>query len=566
MTDTSLLVDLGLVIIAATVISLLMGMLKQPLVLGYVIGGFLIGPALFGIVNNPAEIAILSELGIAFLLFIIGLELNIAKIKHVGGISVIVGFFQVLLTFGSGLLAFTLLGFDFIASFYVGLAVAFSSTMVVIKILADNRELESLHGQIVLGVMLIQDILAVFALSLLPTLTNLQPSIIGMFFLKIMIFVAALVLVSRFVVPFIMKQAQHNSELIFLAALSIIFGFSYLAIVLNFSIAIGAFLAGLALSVSPLHLDIGQKIAPLRDFFLVMFFVTFGMQVRLDNFSTFIIPIVVIVLVSMPIKAFITFALLKLFKYGNRTAFLTGVQKAQVSEFSLVLMTVGVSLGHISQDLASIVTIAALFTILLTPYVIGLDDTMFAFLARIIPNFRGEGDREESLSNVTDHLKNHVVLFGFYKMAPNILRALQEKKLQVVVVDHNPEKVQRLVSSGVHAVCGSMANPEVHEKVSLSTARFVISTVPRKDRNEILLHHLKEQKNKTVGIFTAENINDALDLYALGADYVTVPETLAGEKVANYFEYSTPAGIRKWGKKHRSRIAEQLVDDQKWAQ
>src|SRR3989338_6449327 len=260
MVEASLLSDLGLVIIAATAISIVMRMLKQPLILGYVLGGIVIGRMMFGLIKNPSEIAILSELGVAFLLFIIGLELDIKKIKQVGPISLVIGVLQVCFTFLLGFGASILLGMPPIVGFYLGFGIAFSSTMVVIKLLADNKELESLHGQLVLGVMLVQDIFAVFVLSLLPFLNNLSPGIFAGFAIKLVLFVIILVAASWLLLPKLMKIVSLSSELLFMTALTVVFAFGYLAHALDFSIAIGAFFAGIALSSSPLHLDIGSKI------------------------------------------------------------------------------------------------------------------------------------------------------------------------------------------------------------------------------------------------------------------------------------------------------------------
>ncbi len=558
--ESTLALDLGLVIIAATAISLLMRFLKQPLVLGYVIGGVLIGPAFLKFVVHPSEIAILSELGIAFLLFVIGLELDFKKIKQVGLVSSGVGLLQVSLCALVGFLVSLSLGFGVLPSIYIALGVSFSSTMVVIKILSDNKELESLHGELVLGIMLVQDIIAIFALSILTSLDSITPTFFLFFALKVALFGVLIVVASLIVLPWLMRQVSSSSELIFLAALSTIFLFAFLANKLQFSIAIGAFLAGLALSASPLHLDIRQRIEPLRDFFLVMFFVTLGMQVTFGDISVLIVPMVALIAVGMLGKGIITFFVLKGFRYGHRTSFLTSVQVAQVGEFSLVLVALGITLGHLDAAVGSLITIVALSSILLSTYLIKLDDNLFNFLPKLLPFFKENGVREESLTLVEKDLHDHIVLFGYHKIAPVILSTLIKKGTPFVIVDHNPEKVRTLVGKNINSICGSLINNEIYDKVSMANASMVVSTINFKDKNRYLLQKLKAMNKDAIAIVTASSVIDAIDLYKAGADYVIVPDTLGGEKVSNYIEHLTPQGIREWGVKHLASLQEQVKE------
>lgn len=557
---SSLVFDLGLVILVACSISLLMRLLRQPLVLGYVIGGIIIGPAAFHFVKDPSEISVLSDLGIAFLLFIIGLELDFKKVKQVGFVFSLIGAMQVAGTFVIGFVAGLLLGFSATTAFYIALGISFSSTMVVIKILSDNKELESLHGELVLGIMLVQDVIAIFALSLLPAIGSFQPSFIVFFLIKIMIFILLIIAINAIILPWIMKQVLHNSELLFLAALSIIFFFAYLAHLLGFSEAIGAFIAGLALSASPLHLEIRHRIEPLRDFFLVLFFVALGMQITFGNLDRIIIPIIAFIIIGVLVKGIITFLILKLFRYGNRTSFFTGIQVAQVGEFSLVLVTLGVSLGHVSLATGSLLTFITLATILLTTYLIRWDDKLFSLAQRFLPFFDLSGSREEAMGRVDRSLEGHVVVFGFHKMSPIIVNTLLKQKKKFIVVDHNPEKIRKLAARRINSICGSIDNPEVYEKANLSKAAIVISTVSLQDKNKFLLQKLKSMNPKALAIVSASTLNEAIELYKAGADYVIVPDSLGGEKVSNYLEHLSPQGIRDWGKKHLAMIHEELKE------
>ncbi len=564
MVESSLLFDLGLVIIAASAISLLMKLLRQPLVLGYVAGGVLIGPAVFQFVKNPTEIAVLSDLGIAFLLFVIGLELDFKKVRQVGVVFSMIGLLQVILTVAVGFAVGLIMGFNPLTSFYIALGVSFSSTMVVIKLLSDNKELESLHGELVLGIMLVQDVIAIFALSLLPSIQSIGFSFLFFFVLKVGLFAILIFVANALLLPWLMRQVAHNSELLFLGALSVIFFFAYLANLLGFSLAIGAFIAGLALSASPLHLEIRQKVEPLRDFFLVMFFVTLGMQVSFRSLGSLIVPLIAFILVGVFAKGIITYFLLKFFKYGNRTSFFTGVQIAQVGEFSLVLAALGVSLGHLTIEVSSLLTFVTLITILIATYLIRWDDSLFNLLPKFLPFFEKSGSREDSLSKVERNLKDHIVVFGFHKMAPIIMRSLIKKKMKFVIVDHNPEKIRTLSLKGINCICGSIANEDVYEKAGIEKASIVISTINFVDKNKIMLKKLKSTNPKSLAIVAASNASEAVELYSAGADYVIVPDSLSGEKVANYMEHLSPQGIRDWGRKHFEIIKQELKESERW--
>ena len=560
MTSIALLYDIGLVIIVATILAILARWLKQPLILGYVAAGIIIGPTVLGLIKNQDSISILSELGITFLLFMIGLELDINKLKQMGLPATIGGTLQVLFTFLAAFGVTLLLGFKYIEAIYIGLVISFSSTLIVVKLLSDKGELDSLHGKIILGILIIQDVLAVLALSLLNTINNFSLNIIiTVLFKGFSLFLIAYIL-SKYVLKYILNVISKSNELLFIGALSLCFLFAYFASFLGYSIAIGAFIAGVTLASSYQNLEIAGRIKPLRDFFLVLFFVSLGMQIIVKEIAPLIVPIVIFFLLTIIAKPIIIFIIMKFLKFGNRTSFFTGMNLGQISEFSLIVAAQGLVLGHISQSMFSAVTLLTIVTIVLTAYFIKWDDKIFSALKKILAPFESKKTLESKFVNLPDKpLKDHIIVFGIYRMGLKVIDGMMKLKKNFIVVDFNPEKIRDLIKKGVHCICGDMSNLEILEELNIDKAKMVISTVHIYENSALIIKKVREVNKEAIIIVSSRSITEALSLYEHGADYVIVPESLAGEKIYNYMVHLTLPGIKKWGKVHYKS----LVDEEK---
>ena len=362
--DLLILFEIGIIIIIATVFAYLIKALKQPIIPGYIIAGILVGPLVFGLVKNQSLINSLSEIGVAFLIFTAGFEIKLKKLKEVGSTVGIVGVFQVLIIF---LIAFgvsILFGIGNQSAIYVGLVVAFSSTMVVFKILSDRRELNSLHGRIIIGILLIQDVIAIIALLVLSSDFSLM-SLLNVF-VKGLLFVIIAVILSKIINP-ILKVSAKTHELMLLVSISFLFLFIIGSVLGGFSLIIGAFFAGISLANSDYKTEIEGKITPLREFFAVIFFVALGMQLRLIKMDLVYLFAILFGLVII-VKPFITMFLVRSFGYKKITSFFTGNTLGQTSEFSLILATMGLLLGQISQGLFSTLVLLTIFTMSLTIY------------------------------------------------------------------------------------------------------------------------------------------------------------------------------------------------------
>ncbi len=528
--DGNLFFEIGVILIITAIAAFLLRLMKQPQILSYVLVGILITP-LFGIITNTSLIESMSTVGIAFLLFIVGLEMNIKSLKNVALVSGVGGVIQILILFVFGYFIALLLGFLSIEAAYIGLILAFSSTMVVVKILSDRRELNTLHGHIIIGTLLVQDIVAIFALSVLTSINDFSATL---FILSIIKFVSLFLLSyigSKYLFPTVFRYAAKHPELLLISSLAVCFLFSLTFAVMGFSLAIGAFLAGVALGNLEYNLDIIGKVRSLKDFFSLLFFVSLGMGFSIAVVQDKWIEILVILLLILVLKPFIVMVVCSLFKYTKKPSFLTANALAQVGEFSLILAAQGLALGHISPDLFSITVIITIISIVLTSYYIEYNPFFYQVLRwplRFFNRFTTEG-----LEYITTETKPTVVLCGYNRLGYSIMQAFHKNKKDVLIVDYNPEVIAHLMKEEYHCIYGDVADEEIIHRMNLSHIRLVVSTVPSLSDNLFLIRKVRE-RNRNAKIFvTASDVDDALTLYQNGADYVVLPHFLGGEHVAN---------------------------------
>ena len=366
--------QITVVIFLAAILSIFFRFLKQPPILAFIATGIIVGPLGPFQFQNSALMQSLASIGITLLLFMIGLELKLTELKSVGKASLIAGSLQILLTSIVGFGITKLLGFSDLTSVYVGLALSFSSTIMIIKLLSDKRDLKSLYGKITVGILLVQDLVAIFVLIILSTLTSTSSINISLFDLlivgiKIVVLFGWVIVLGREVLPRLLNNIARSSESLFLFSLAWAFGVSALVSspFIGFSIEIGGLLAGLALANSIESYQIITKIKPLRDFFLTIFFVTLGMGIVFSNLSHVIVPVFVFSAFVLLISPIIVMLILGGLKYKKRTSFFTGVALAQISEFSLIMVFLGNKIGHLSGEIVSIITFVGVITLFSQP-------------------------------------------------------------------------------------------------------------------------------------------------------------------------------------------------------
>tara|TARA_Y100000310_G_scaffold139226_1_gene138517 strand:+ start:15627 stop:17354 length:1728 start_codon:yes stop_codon:yes gene_type:complete len=529
--------DMGIIIIAATLLGIFFRFIKQPLIPAYVLAGILLGPKVLGLVTDFEVIKVLGEIGIAFLLFVVGLELDIKKLKDIGWIASIGGTIKTLLLFTLGYLIAIYSGvFVHIEAVYVGLIVAFSSTMIVIKLLADKREIDTLHGRIVIGILLLEDFLAILAMSFLGSIEQVSPAFLFLALLKGFFIFILILFSSKFIFPLLFKFAAKSQELLFLLSVTTLFIFSIGINYLGFSIAIGAFAAGVAIGNLPYNFQIIGKIKPLRDYFATLFFATLGMELVFTSVESIAGPLIVLLIIVIVLKPIVVMVIASAFGYTRKTSFLAGINLAQVSEFSLIIVAQGMLIGQISREIFSIAVILAVITIVITSYFVKFDRSFYRRVRPLLKPLNVIRGKRKRLSYMPDHRKYNAILLGYDRIGYSILQAFKKLGKKFVVVDFNPDIVKRLIREKIPCLYGDIGDPEILERLDLDRAEIVISTVPELQDNKNLIKYVKERNKRTSIFVTANRIHEALDLYEAHADYVILPHFLGGHHVSLMLE------------------------------
>ena len=402
--------------------------------------------------------------------------------------------------------------------------------MVVMKLLSDKRELNTLHGRILVGILLLEDILAIFALSILSSVNGFTLAIFGMAVLKFIAIFAIAYLASKYIFPTIFRFSARHQELLLIMSLAVCFAFSLAFYYLGFSIAIGAFLAGITLGNLQYNLEIISKVKSLRDFFSLLFFVSLGMGLSLSVLQRQWKLFLVLLAVILILKPLIIMTICSFFKYTKKPSFLVANSLSQIGEFSLIIAAQGLALGHISSDLFSLVVLVMIVSITSTSYFMQNDQWVYKKLKKPLKIF--DVFTTEGLEYLPTKAEPKIVLCGHNRIGYSILRDLHEIKSKVLIIDYNPEVIAHLVKEGYHCIYGDATDEEILDRMNLEQISILISTVPELNDNYLLIHKVKSVNKKARVMVTANTVEDALKLYEHGADYVILPHFLGGEHVA----------------------------------
>jgi len=550
-------INLAIILLIAFIVSYIIRAFNQPLIIGYIIAGIIISPFVLQLNISVDTIQIFSNFGIAFLLFMVGLHLNPKVIKEIGTSSLFIGLAQIILTFViTFLVAYYLLGFALIASLYIGIALTFSSTIIIMKLLSDQKQLDSLYGKISIGILIIQDLVAIGVLMVISSMTN--GTNFASFAIQGLLFGAGLILilflVGIFVLPKITKVIAKSQELLFLFSIMWAFLISALFAWKGFSIEIGALLAGIVLSISPYSTEISSKIRPLRDFFLIIFFIILGLNIQLNNIGGIIIAAVILSLVALVLKPIIIMFFMALFGYTKRTNFLVGSSLAQISEFSIIIVALGVTMGHFGEEILSTITLTLIITIALSTYLIIYSNKFYNLLSKFISIFEKKGIKRNR--RIQKHYDT--ILFGYNRIGFNILRAFKKIKKKYLIVDFNPDTIANLNKMKIPCLYGDVYDPDLLEELPLNKIQLAVSTVPDCETNMLLIDTIRSVNPKAIVIVRAHTIRDAFDLYKRGANYVLTPHFLGGEylsKMVKTFK-TDPRGYSKERQKHFKMLKE----------
>lgn len=522
--------DIGMILLVATVLAAIARFVRQPLILAYIIAGIVLGPVGLKLIIDYPTIQLMSEIGIALLLFVVGLELDVRKIKNLGTQALIVGICQVVFTFIIGYYLLNWVGFTQTSSLWLSIAFTLSSTVIVVKLLSDKGELATLHGRIALGILLVQDFIAIIVMGFVEGLSGSPGIYLIVTLLKAAgMFIAALLL-GTIVFPFIFNRLSASQELLFLAGMAWFFIASAIAKSMGFSIAMGSFLAGVSLASMPYNVELIGKAKPLRDFFATIFFITVGMQIT-PSFQGVVWPIIAssaFILLGNPL---IVLAVMSVLGFKPRPGFLTGISVAQVSEFSLIIIAMGVATGILPQQAMSVMASVALITFAGSSYMIIHSDRIYNLLAKPLQVFSKLSLSKAVMPFEPEKINADVVLVGANRMGFSVMEACKKTKRSVFVLDYNPEVIRRLERAGIPALYGDLGDLETIEKLPLEKALLVVSTVPDLADNKALIRKTRQKNKKAAVIVTATWISEALELYSQGADYVLLPQFIGGQHV-----------------------------------
>src|SRR3989344_4319244 len=526
--------EISIVILLVTGVSLVMKLLKLPFVVGYILTGILVGPYAFNLLQSKENIEFLSKIGIIILLFIVGLGLNPKVLREVGKISLLAGLSQVVFTAFFGYLICRLLGIPSLEAVYIAIALAFSSTIIIHKLLTDKGDLDSLYGKISIGILLVQDLVATIILILVPTIATAHgdlASVLGLLVLKSVALSVILVLLSKLILPKILEYIAGTQELLFLFSIAWVMILATVFHGLGFSIEIGALAAGVVLSTSPFAAEIGSRMKPLRDFFILLFFILLGSQITLDTFPQLLLPTIILSLFVIVGKPIVVIILMNLLGYKRKTGFMVGLTVAQISEFSLILVGLGAFVGHISDSVLPLVTLVGLFTIGGSSYTFLHADFIYKRLEKLIKLLELRTvSREKAFS---PHEPAEIILFGYDRAGADFVKAIEKLKKSYVIADYNPEAIGRLKKQGLPYAYGDADDIEFLEELGIDKAKLIISTIPSLETNKLLIERLHRVSPKAISLVLSENITDTFELYKLGASYVFMPVYLGAQYAAH---------------------------------
>jgi Kef-type K+ transport system membrane component KefB/Trk K+ transport system NAD-binding subunit len=432
------------------------------------------------------------------------------------------------------LISWQLFGFGIISSVYIGIALSFSSTILVMKLLSDKQDLESLYGKISIGILIVQDIVAAGVLMFMSSTSGLN-STSGFAITNILFgfgIIIALFLFGYFILPKFTKKIAKSQELLFLFSICWCFVISALFNFLGFSIEVGALVAGIVLSMTPYSAEISSRISPLRDFFLIIFFIILGFNANFSNIGSILLNSVILSLIVLLIKPIIIMGLSAFFGYTKRTNFLVGINLAQISEFSLIIMFLGVSLGQIEIEILHTIILTMILTIFISTYFIMYSHKFYEFSKGFLRIFERKNIKTKRNKEEIIKKQYNAILFGYNRIGFSILNSLKKSNKKYLVVDFNPDTVLRLNRIGVPALYGDVDDVDFLNELHLDKIQLAISTVPEYETNSLLISEIKRINREAIIILRAHTINDALELYKKGANYVVTPHFLGGEYVS----------------------------------
>lgn len=547
--------ELSLVLIVTTVVSIVMKLLRQPLILGYILAGLLVGPAALKLIHSVGTFDSFSSIGIALLLFIIGLGMNISELRKLGKAVVIAALSSLLSVGLIGYITGSVLGYNHTEAIIVGLALFFSSTIIIVKILSDQKEQNRLYGQIAIGVIVLDDFVATLALLFIAANKHggVAPQALLLLGIKAIALGTFLFIANTRFLKKLTHAMASSQELLFLFAIAWGFGVASLFEMAGFSIEVGALFAGVALASLPYAQEIASRLKPLRDFFVVLFFITLGQSLNVSNLSAGIIPALLLSLTVIVIKPVVTTLSLSLLGYTKRISFMAGIHLSQISEFSIILVVLATTSGVIRPEISAIITMVAIITIAISTYLMKYDAELFTWFDRFkFKVFEKDATHKERATS--SHFQ--LILFGYHKGGREFIKTFQHSNKPFLIVDYDPTVIDMLDRNGIPNLYGDATDLELLDEVGVEHAKLLVSLLGNFELNKTFIAQLEARNPHAVIIARADTIKQATELYELGASYVMMPHYIGSEKLNNFI--STHGFKKQEFAKYREKHLNQL--------
>ncbi len=525
--------DFALIVVTATALSFIAKRTGQPTIVAYILTGLLLGPVFFNIVSESEVTRLMSELGLAFLLFLIGIELDFDEIQDILSPVVRIALGQTVLQTSLAFAVSYLLGFSLVETMVLAVCTVFGATPVVVKILADKDEISTLPGKIDVGVLIIQDIILVVTLAVMSAESLSSFTEIGISLGKIVMMSGLIGVLSytssRYFLPQVFDRVAENQEALLIHGIAWAFLFISLSDLLGISIEVGAFLAGLSLGQLPYSAELQERIRPLTNFFIMIFFSSIGLTLERAGLLLYWKEAVLGSLVLMAGNFVIMFYLIDRENFTPETSFLGSINMIQVSEFSLVVGALAVSRGFIDGNILGYLSMMALITMSSSSYIINSNRKIYHRVEHLLQMFESEDKKDVEIRE----LKNHALVIGYDELTRNLLPVLKQHYQDVVVVDRNPENIERLASSDYEFIYGDFHHGEIRKASGIEKAQFVLSVAPDPELNRRMLEHVDPG---AIIFLKSDDLEKAAELYELGAHYVITRNILTGERLSEYIK------------------------------
>lgn len=531
----NIFIQLAIILGLSSALGYITHQFRLPLLIAYLLVGLGLATVTLFNVRDSQILNFLPEIGIAFVLFLVGMELDLREIRSLGKVVLMASILQIIISSIAGFAIAGALGFGRVESLYLGVGLAFSSTIVVIKLLLEKNDLNSLYGKLSVGILLLEDLVAVMilvGLTISPSIFHLgiqQAFPIVAFVLKVILIFGVTLFVNRYILPKVFDAVSESAELLFLSAIAWCFIYVAFAQILGFSVVIGAFLAGVGLAASPYHYQIQGKVKPLRDFFVTLFFVYLGTQVNFADLGKVYPAIIAFTLYAVLAKPIIFLLVLGSFGFRKHTMFQTAANLSNISEFSLIILLVGLQMGFVSTSALTVIAVSLIISTIISSIMVTKSAYLYKYVKSLLHFF--ERKTPHRLIEETSHydLKDHVVVIGSQQVGESLVKYFQREGIPQVVLDFNPYQVEKLMDAKIPVVFGDMGDPEVLEILNLNEAKMIISTVPNLVDNRLLIEEIKDRQLNTPVIVRADSIKEARNLYRFGAEFVFVPDVVSGE-------------------------------------